>query len=301
MNRSVLFAVTLSLTGILFMDFMGVMVRILSATYSPSQLAIYRNFFGLFPCLILFLIALRRAPQKFFFAQWKLAAFRGLCVTFAQVCYYLALSQLEFATTSALAFCAPMIITCLAALLLREQVGAWRWGAVVIGFAGIIWVMQPGSDVFTWFALLPVGAAFGFALAIVLVRKIEGDVSTAVLIIYASASATLSAIVVSFIAGDFTPVQSAQDWTLIIAMGLVGGTGVILLVEAYRHTSPAILAPFDYFGIIFAFILGYIFFNEAPFERLFPGVLLIVAGGLIIVWREGRTKKLRSQSDIVQP
>ena len=66
------------------------------------------------------------------------------------------------------------------------------------------------------------------------------------------------------------------------------GCGVLLLIMAYQRTKPSNLAPFDYFGIPFSFALGWIFFAEAPFERLFPGVLLIVAGGLTIIWRERR-------------
>lgn len=290
MNRTVLFAVALSLFGILLMDFMGVLIRILTADYSAPQLSIYRNFFGMIPCFLMLLFYMRREKQQLILRQWPLAFFRGFCVTFAQVCYYAALTKLEFATATTLGFSSPMIITCLAALLLSENVGIWRWSAVVIGFAGIIWVMGPGTDVFTWAAILPIGAAFGYALSIVLVRRLDDDVSTPVLILYSSFSAFVGSLIVTTVTGNFAPVQ-AEHWPQIIGMGLIGGTGVIFLVAAYRLASPSILAPFDYFGLVFAFIMGWYFFNEAPFDRLFPGILLIVAGGLIIVWREGRAKQ----------
>ncbi len=298
MNRTVLIALGLSLFGIMMMDFMGVLIRILSPNYSAQQLSIYRNLFGMIPCTLLLLFYMRTEQQPILIRQWPLAFFRGFCVTFAQVCYYLSLTKLEFATATTLAYCGPMIITCLAAMLLSESVGIWRWGAVLIGFAGIIMVMGPGTDVFTWAAILPVGAAFGYALSIVLVRLIDDEVSTSVMILYSSFSAFVGSLIVTAATSGYTPVQP-QHWPQIAAMGLIGGTGVIFLVQAYRMASPSILAPFDYFGLVFAFVLGWYFFNEAPIDRLFPGVLLIVAGGLIIVWREGRAKANPPKTDIV--
>jgi len=69
-------------------------------------------------------------------------------------------------------------------------------------------------------------------------------------------------------------------------MGVAGGVGVVCLIGAYRLTSPATIAPFEYFGLLFAIALGWAVFGEAPFDRLFPGALVIVAAGLVIAWRE---------------
>ena len=74
-------------------------------------------------------------------------------------------------------------------------------------------------------------------------------------------------------------------------MGGVGGTAVFLLISAYRMADPSSLSPFEYFGIPFSFMLGWVFFNETPFDSLFPGVLLIVGGGLLVVWRERGKQK----------
>jgi drug/metabolite transporter (DMT)-like permease len=92
-----------------------------------------------------------------------------------------------------------------------------------------------------------------------------------------------------FATSGYQPVASLEDWLWIVAMGTAGGFGVLLLVMAYRRTEPSNLAPFDFFGIPFAFALGWIFFDETPFDTLFPGVILIVIGGLVIFWREWRT------------
>ena len=90
---------------------------------------------------------------------------------------------------------------------------------------------------------------------------------------------------------EIKPIASANDLGLFLALGAFGGAGVLGLVSAYRMTQLSLLAPFEYFGIPFALLLGWWFFAEAPIERLFPGVLVIVAGGLVIIWRQTKLKQ----------
>jgi drug/metabolite transporter (DMT)-like permease len=80
---------------------------------------------------------------------------------------------------------------------------------------------------------------------------------------------------------------------LLTMMGLLGGCGVICMLVSVRLAEPSLLAPFNYFGLISAFMVGWIVFGEAPFERLFPGVLFIVGGGALVLWRENQKRKAR--------
>ena len=84
------------------------------------------------------------------------------------------------------------------------------------------------------------------------------------------------------------------DMVWIVLMGVLGGTAVLLLVISYRMTEQSNLAPFSYFGIPLSFAFGWLFFNEAPWSTLFPGGVLIAAGGLLIVWRERSQDKRKS-------
>jgi len=102
--------------------------------------------------------------------------------------------------------------------------------------------------------------------------------------------ALIGAVGVMLATDGYVPIASALDLAWIIAMGAAGGTGVLFLIMAYRLTKPSNLAPFDYFGILFALALGWIFFDEMPLDRLLPGVVFIVAGGALIIWRERRQK-----------
>lgn len=289
---SVLAPIAIVLVGILLLDVMGVLIRILSATYPVEQLAAFRNLFGMVPSILLLMTNrdwhARGRPLRI--RQWRLALLRGVFVAFAQFCYYTGLTLLAFATVSTLAFAAPLVVTALSRPVLGESVGPWRWAAVVIGFAGVVLVMGPGTDAFTLAALLPLGAAIGYGTASVAVRLIDHEVPSPLVNLYANLAAMVGAIVLTISVTQPVPLTDWQDLALIFAMGCSGGSGVLCLTIAYRMATPSLLAPFEYTGILFAFVLGWVVFAEAPVDRLFPGVLLIVGAGLLIIWREQRGK-----------
>lgn len=295
-RQDVLIPIFYVLTGIFLLDMMAVIIRVLSGDYPTAQLAAFRNLFGLMPSMALLLLNAewRANGRRFRIRQWPLGFLRGILVTVAQMCFYVALTQLEFATVATLAYASPLIVTALSVPLLGEKVGPWRWGAVVIGFAGILLIMRPGADTFTLAALLPLGAAAGYASSSVLVRLIDRDVPSPLVNLYATFAAMVCASIVMLATSQPIWFKSWTDAALIVAMGCSGGTGVLFLIFGYRRASPSVLAPFEYTGILIAFILGWIFFAEAPVGTLFPGVLLIVGAGLLIVWRERRNKAPRA-------
>lgn len=293
---SVLIPVIYILIGVFLLDLMAVMIRMLSETYPTMQLAAFRNLFGLIPSILLLISSAdwHQKGRRLRIAQWKLGLFRGVLVTLAQVCFYFALLELEFATVGTLAYAGPLFVTALSVPVLGERVGAWRWGAVLFGFSGVVMIMQPGSDTFTLAALLPLGAAFGYASSSVLVRRIDRDVPAPLVNIYASFAALVCASGIMLSTVEPIAIASWQDAAMIVGMGCSGGLGVLFLIFAYRRATPSVLAPFEYTGILIAFWLGWVFFNEAPVGRLFPGVLLIVGAGLLIIWRERRLAKATS-------
>jgi len=128
-------------------------------------------------------------------------------------------------------------------------------------------------------------AALFYALSSVCVRFFDQEVPTATINLYSSVGALIGSSILLLTTADYVTVE-ITSWFWLIAMGMVGGCAVLLMISAYRLTQPSNLSPFEYFGIPFSFIIGWIIFNETPFQQLFPGVILIVAGGLLIVWRE---------------
>jgi|TARA_Y100000385_G_scaffold169388_1_gene175358 drug/metabolite transporter (DMT)-like permease len=285
-------AILVCLLAYLCFDLMSVHVRILSVRYSPQELSVYRNVLGVLPSILL-LIYTRELSfdiKDYKIKKWKLAFGRGLLVALAQLLFYTALADLELATVSALGQTNAIFIVLIAVIFYGEKVGAWRWSAVIIGFGGAVWIMQPGSNMFTWTAALPIGAAFCYAASMVTLRSFDVSTSSAIIYLYSSVAAALGAILLATGTTDFSPIQSISDALLIFSMSLCGGFGVVFLMYAFRQAPASVLAPFSYFGILTAFGLGWIVFDELPLDKLFPGVILIILSGLTILWREERNK-----------
>ena len=288
-------AIVLSLIALTLFDTMGLIIKHLSSTYSATELSMWRNFFGLVPSIIALWSsrAWRSSGRRLKLRQWKLAFFRGAVITIAQLCFYMSLGLMAFATASTITYSGALFTTALAIPILGERVGWVRWGAVLVGFIGVIMVIQPGSSDFSFYALVPLAAAACYALAGVTARVFDDDAPSPLVNLYASVTSLIGAFLITYCWGGFTPIASATDMGWIVLMGAFGGTAVLFLVVSCRMTEQSNLAPFSYFGIPLAFALGWLFFNEAPWSSLFPGALLIAAAGLLIVWRErSRSKAL---------
>ena len=272
---------------------MAVHVRFLSSRYNPQELSLYRNVLGVIPA-ILFLayegqLTLRIVEYKI--TKWRLALGRGFLIAIAQLMLYSALMRLELATVSALGQTIAIFVVLLAIALYKEKIGKWRWGAIVLGLLGATMIIRPGSDIFTLYALLPIGAAFCYAASTVTLRSFDQNVSSAILFLYSSVASALGALVLAIGTTTFSPISYYTDILIILSMSFFGGFGVVFLMYAFRNAPSSVLAPFSYFGIINAFLLGWLFFGEFPIQKLFPGVLFIVGSGLVIIWREKYAKK----------
>lgn len=287
-SGSVARAIAISLVALVLFDLMGLIIKLLSARYSAAELSAYRNIFGLIPSAIALWSSRdwHLSGRKLRVRQRSIIYLRGIIVTLAQLMFYLSLARIAFATTTTITYSGALFTTVLAVLILKERVGVLRWGAVLVGFIGVMMVMGLGKDTFTWDALLPLGAAVLYALTGVTARLVDDDVPSALVNLYSTGFAVIGSVLLALLLGGFSPVQSASDFIWIVAMGGVGGTAVLCLVISYRMTEQSNLAPFSYFGIPFAFFFGWLFFGEAPIGDLFPGALLIVTGGLIVIWRE---------------
>lgn len=289
-------AICYSMIALVLFDSMGLIIKHLSGPYGAAELSAYRNLFGLIPAAIALWSsrAWHQAGRRWRVRQWKLALFRGFILTFAQYFFYLSLGLLSFATASTITYANALFMVALAAVLLGEKVGPVRWAAVLVGFVGVILVVGPGRDTFTPAALLPLAAAACYALTGVTARMMDAEVPTGLINLYSSALAAIGALLLAVLTTGFSPLRDTGDLIWIGAMGAFGGTAVLLLIAAFRMAEQSDLAPFSYFGIPIAFVFGWAFFDEAPWAELFPGALLIVLGGLLIIWRERRLRQAES-------
>ena len=253
----------------------------------------FRNVFGLIPSLLILFWSQSwiQAGRPVVIRQWRLAFIRGGLGVFAQLSFYLSLLHLEFATATTILFSGPLFLTALSIPFLGHRVGPWRWLAVVIGFTGVVLVMGPTAQSFTWYAILPLCAAFGFACTGVTTPLFDKTVPTALINLYYNSGSLIGSTALVILTDSFVQIGTLEDWMWLAAMGMAGGVAAYCMTTAYRLAEPSSLSPFEYFGIPSSFFLGWVFFSEAPFDRLIPGAFLIVGGGLVIMWREHSLKR----------
>lgn len=216
---------------------------------------------------------------------------RGFVAIAAPLAYITGLAVLPLAANAAISFASPLFITLLAVLVLGERPGWRQWMATWVGFAGVLSVIQPGTDIFTWGAFLPLIAALAYALIMLSARTLanKGD-SIWVTMLYATAvPLVISAVLLPWV--WVTP--ALKLWPALIGVGLVGGGAITLITQAFRVGSASVVAPFDYSGLLWAALIGWLFWDEIPTIAAFIGMLVIILSGVYLALRQGAPRKRR--------
>ena len=294
-NLNTYLAVGAMLLGIVLIDSYGIIIKSLGDLYSTTQLLVFRNVFAIIPLIILILFS--QDDSKIFKDLNKkfivVCLIRGLCFTGVNVFFFISVINMQYAIAMTLTFASPFFIALLSIFILKDKVGIYRWSAIVIGFFGVVMIMKPTSDVFVIYSIFPILVAFCWSLSMIVLKFIPENISTAKIQFYSLFFSIVGAIILYFISSDHQPIENIFHLFLMVMTGILGGTGGILFIYAYRLMLPSKLAPFEYLGIPSSFILGWVFFQEAPIDQLFPGVLAIVLAGMIIIWRDAKKENLQ--------
>ena len=294
-NLNTYLAVGAMLLGIVLIDSYGIIIKSLGDLYSTTQLLVFRNVFAIIPLIILILFS--QDNSKIFKDLNKkfvtVCLIRGLCFTGVNVFFFISVINMQYAIAMTLTFASPFFIALLSIFILKDKVGIYRWSAIVIGFFGVVMIMKPTSDVFVIYSIFPILVAFCWSLSMIVLKFIPENISTAKIQFYSLFFSIVGAIILYFISSDHQPIENIFHLFLMVMTGILGGTGGILFIYAYRLMLPSKLAPFEYLGIPSSFILGWVFFKEAPIDQLFPGVLAIVLAGMIIIWRDAKKENLQ--------
>ena len=262
-----------------------VVFKWLAEDYDILELVFLRTWFALIP--ISWFVWRAGGPRILLSPQYPWLIGRGVIGFCAFYAYFSAIARMPLADVSAITFASPLIITALSVPLLREPVGPHRWGAVIVGFLGVLIVVRPTGDADQFGALLALGSAFFYSLSAVIVRSLSGREASAVVVFYAS----MTFLVVSGAAQPFVWVDPAwQDVAIMAVTGVSGGFAQFLLTQAYRFAPVATIAPFDYTHLIWAVTYGYIFFHDVPGASVLIGAGIVVACGLYVARREARTR-----------
>ena len=233
-----------------------------------------------------------RQGQGFYIVKPWLHVARGVLIATATLFFFSALKYLPIADSIAIFFVEPLILTLLSAVFLKETIGWRRITAVLVGFVGALIVIRPGYAVFGSVALLPLAAAVSFACYMVLTRTLAQIQSAVSMQFYAGIFGVLMMTAALALGNNFgievlTPVwPTAQEWLLLLLLGIIATTGHMFVVNAMRLAPANVLAPFQYLEIISATILGFIFFNDFPDPTTWLGVAIIVGSGVFVYYRE---------------
>jgi drug/metabolite transporter (DMT)-like permease len=208
---------------------------------------------------------------------------RGLCGMFGGLLAFYAYSRLPLADAYSIIFATPLLITALSVPILGEQVGWRRWSAVGVGFVGVLIMLQPGVAPIGIGSLAALGAACASALSILLVRKLSATESTAGIALYSNLTVLVG--MGALLAFDHV-VPNLVDLALMAAAGFIGGTALLVLIDAYRHAPAALVAPFQYSQMLWAILLGFAIWGDLPEPAKLLGAAVVAASGLFILYRE---------------
>ena len=221
----------------------------------------------------------------------RLQVVRSLCLAAANLFFTLALVHVPLAECVAIGFLSPLLVTLLAARLLRERVGWQRWTGILLGFAGVLVILRPGAGVTHPAALFVVATAAVFAVYSVLTRRLAGIDDAFTTIFHTGVAATIAT---SVIVPSVWVWPTATEWGLLALLGMLGGLGHFLLILAYQRAQASVLAPFAYTQIVWATIAGFALFGEVPDAVALAGAAVITAGGLIVLWSESRGSRSKA-------
>jgi drug/metabolite transporter (DMT)-like permease len=208
---------------------------------------------------------------------------RGVALALSSLLFCSALAVMPIAEASAITFLAPLLLTAMSAVILKERVRPSAWIAVIGGFVGVLFIVRPGGAAFTPAALFAVGAAFCFAAYQLLTRKLAGvDSTLATLFLGGLIGTVLMAVVLPFYW------QAPATWfdaSLFAALGVLGGVGHFILIRAFEHAPPSVLAPFVYLQLVAVLLLGLAVFGQFPDYWSLVGMAIIVVSGAWVAAR----------------
>lgn len=299
-NRHWLRGILLKIASALSFTVMGALVREVGTRVPTGEVVFARSFFALVPLMAWLwwqgdIVPALRTARPFGHLV------RGAIGVFSMFCGFAALARLPLPDATALSYAAPLVTTLIAALVLREAVGPHRWAATFVGLIGVIVILWPrlasgalaalftgghaGSEAALGTAFALAGAA-GAGIAMIQVRRLTLTETSGAIVFYFSIWSAVIGLVSSLVLGWSWPDLAVSG--LLIASGLAGGIGQILLTESYRHADASLIAPFDYTTMPWALAIGFLAFGDWPSPWTLFGAAIVIGSGLAVLLWESR-------------
>jgi drug/metabolite transporter (DMT)-like permease len=283
--------IVLKVISVCFFVVMATLLKA-TATIPAGELVFFRCFFAILP--VVGWLLWRRQLRAALHTRNPIGHIvRALIGASSMGLGFFALTRLPLPEATAIGYAAPLLIVMFSALLLKEQVHAFRWTAVIVGLVGVVIILWPRLTLFSSGqamgnaeavgALAAFGAAILTAFALMQVRKLTRTERTEAIVVYFFISASiLSLATIPFGWAVPTPEQAA----LLIAAGFAGGIGQLLMTSSYRYADMSVIAPFEYVSLLLTLVIGFVVFGDIPTPAMIIGAIIIVASGIAVILRE---------------
>ncbi len=274
-------AIGLYLSGILFQTIMDAAAKWLTADYPVGEVALARAFFALIPISIL--VTVNGGARTLRTSRIGMQTLSGLSMAATILLLFASFRVLPLADSLVLFFSGPLIMTLLAVVFLGEHAGRGTWGAIGLGFVGVLVILGPSGASIQAAGLLAVASAFTYAVAAVSTRSLVRTEPENSILFYSTAIVAVVGAATCFY--DWvTP--TAGDIEIFMVIGLAGAIGNLLLLRAFRIAQVKTLAPFDYTALVWAVVLGFIIWQELPTLWVWVGAGIIICTGVYVLVRE---------------
>ncbi len=281
-------AILCMLCGAAVLTLNDALIKGLAERYPTGQLLFIRGVF-VWPWILVF--ALRSGGlSSLRIHNVKGQALRGACVIASAFLFINGLRHLTLADAIAVSFTGPLFITAMAPLLLGERVGWRRWAAVLLGFAGVVFMLRPGGDVLQWAVLFPLGAAVCGAVRDLITRRIAGTETTAAVLAVTTTVVLLAGLSTALFTQWVVP-QLAEIATFAVSGALLA-VAHTLMIEAFRRGEATLVAPFKYSSLLWATMFGFLIFGELPDPWTLVGAVIIALAGLYVFRREAQLSRV---------
>ena len=300
-SRHVVLGIGAAMAGSAVFSLNDLCIKQLSGAYALHQVILVRGLVGV--AFILAFAALSGQRQVWRTKRPMMHLIRACIVMVSNATYFLGLAALPLADAAAIGFVAPLLLTMLSVLVLREKVGWHRWGAVVVGLVGVVVMLRPEGQ-FHWAAVLVLISALCYAITQTMTRMFRDTESAVTINFYTQVAFIVLSAGMGMWTGDghlagstdaslaflFRPwaMPPMGDWIYFVGTGVSVAIGGLLMAQAYRMNETALVAPFEYTSMPLAVIWGLIFFGTFPDLQGWIGIALIIGAGLYTLYREAR-------------
>lgn len=272
------------LIGVASFSVMDAALKLLTEHYSAFQTAALR---GLAALPVVFAWALYSGgPRQLIEVRWPLHLVRGVMAVFMMVTWTYGINRLSLAKAYTIFFVAPLLITLLSIVLLRERVRSVQWTAIGLGFVGVLIALKPETTGFGWSGTLAMlGTAVGYAVSSVLVRILGRTDSTQSMMFWMTAMMSAGATALAW--PTWQPI-AANHYPILAGIAVTGAVGQWGITVAFKHAPAASVAPLEYTGLAWVTLIDIAVWAAFPSARTLLGAAIIIACGVFLIRSEAR-------------